>query len=122
MIISTCPIAWRNQYNLTHMTVLESPRTTLLDLENTEKVFVEKYNKKAKANKAKIATASKAGEACVPRKRAMLKSLGIPTPRNPHYQVLAIPICLSPQVFQITNYLAYRDFCSNTLHTTTTIE
>jgi hypothetical protein len=52
----------------------------------------------------------------------LLKSLGIPTPRNPHYQVLAIPICLSPHIFQITNYLAYHNFCSNTLHTTTTIE
>ncbi len=52
----------------------------------------------------------------------LLKSLGIPTPRNPHYQVLANSICLSPQIFQVTDYLAYRDFCSNTLHTTATIE
>ena len=40
----------------------------LLDLENTEKVFIEKYNKKTKANKAKVSTTSKAGEACMPRK------------------------------------------------------
>jgi hypothetical protein len=52
----------------------------------------------------------------------LLKSMGIPTPRNPHYQVLVIPICLSPHVFQITDYLADLDFCSNKLHTTTTIE
>jgi hypothetical protein len=38
------------------------------DLENIDKVFVGKYNKKAKAKKAKVATASKAGEACVSRK------------------------------------------------------
>ncbi len=36
------------------MTVLESPRTTLPDLEIIKKVFVEKYNKKAKANKARL--------------------------------------------------------------------
>jgi hypothetical protein len=52
----------------------------------------------------------------------VLKSLGIPTPRNPHYQVLAISICLSPHIFQVTDYLANLNFCSNTLHTTTTIE
>jgi hypothetical protein len=58
------------------------------------------------------------------RRRLMwlLKSLGIHTPRNPHYQVLAIPVCLSPQVSHLTKYLADHDFCSNTLHTTTTIE
>jgi hypothetical protein len=54
--------------------------------------------------------------------KGVLKSLGIPTPRNPRYQVLAIPICLSPHVFQVTDYLADLDFCSNTLHTLTTIE
>jgi hypothetical protein len=34
----------------------------LMDLENIEKLFVEKYNKKARANKAKAATASKTAE------------------------------------------------------------
>jgi hypothetical protein len=33
-------------------------------------VFVKKYNEKAKTNKAKVATVSKAGIAHVPRKRA----------------------------------------------------
>jgi hypothetical protein len=64
MIMGTCLIAWRSQYNLTHKTVPKFPRTMLLDLENTKKIFVENYNKKAKANKAKVATASKAGHAC----------------------------------------------------------
>ncbi len=63
--IVICPIAWRNQYNLTHMSIPEYPRTMLPDLENIKKVFVEKYNEKAKANKAKVATASKASEACL---------------------------------------------------------
>jgi hypothetical protein len=39
----------------------------LQDLENIEKLFVEKYNKKARANKAKAATAPKAE--CMPKKR-----------------------------------------------------
>ncbi len=38
-----------------------------MDLENIEKIFVEKYNKKARANKAKAATASKTAER-VPKK------------------------------------------------------
>jgi hypothetical protein len=41
----------------------------LIDLENIEKLFVEKYNEKARANKAKAATASKTAER-VPKKRA----------------------------------------------------
>ncbi len=40
-----------------------------MDLENIEKLFVEKYNKKARANKAKAATVSKTAER-VPKKRA----------------------------------------------------
>jgi hypothetical protein len=47
------------------MSIPEYPRTMLPDLENIKKVFVEKYNEKAKANKAKVATASKASEACL---------------------------------------------------------
>jgi hypothetical protein len=68
MIMATFPTAWRKQYNLTHKTIPGSPKNKLLDLENMEKVFVEKYNKKAKDNKAKVATASKDGEARMPRK------------------------------------------------------
>jgi hypothetical protein len=52
---------------LTHSTVPKSPRAMLMDLENIEKIFVEKYNKKARANKAKAATASKTAER-VPKK------------------------------------------------------
>ncbi len=47
IILSHLPVAWRNQYNLMHKTVPESPRTMLQDLKNIEKLFVEKYNKKA---------------------------------------------------------------------------
>ena len=67
IILSHLPVAWRHQYDLTHKTVPESPRVILLDLENIEKLFVERYNEKARANKAKAATALKPGEH-VPRK------------------------------------------------------
>jgi hypothetical protein len=56
IILSHLPVAWRNQYNLTHKTVPESPRAMLQDLENIKKLFIEKYNKKARANKAKAAS------------------------------------------------------------------
>jgi hypothetical protein len=48
MIMATCPIAWRNQFNLTHKTIPKSPRTMLPDLKNIKKVFIKKYNKKGK--------------------------------------------------------------------------
>ena len=41
----------------------------LLDLENMEKFFAKRYNEKAQANKAKAATATKAAELCMPKKR-----------------------------------------------------
>ncbi len=68
-ILSHLPVVWRNQYNLTHSTVSESPRAMLMDLENIKKLFVKKYNEKARANKAKAATASKMAEH-MPKKRA----------------------------------------------------
>jgi hypothetical protein len=67
IILSHLPVAWRNQYNLTHTIVPESPRAILLDLENLEKVFAERANEAARANKAKVAAAAKAGDH-VPRK------------------------------------------------------
>jgi hypothetical protein len=69
IILSHLPVAWRNQYNLTHKTVPESPRAMLQDLKNIEKLFIEKYNEKAQANKAKAATAPKTAEG-VPKKHA----------------------------------------------------
>jgi hypothetical protein len=67
IILSQLPVAWSNQSNLTHSTVPESPRAMLMDLKYIKKLFVEKYNEKARANKAKAATASKMAE-CVPKK------------------------------------------------------
>ncbi len=68
IILSHLPVAWMNQYDLTPKTIPESPRVMLLDLKNIEKMQVEKCNKKAKASKAKAATAS--AELHVPNKRA----------------------------------------------------
>jgi len=53
---------------VTHPIVPESPRAILLDLENLEKVFVEKSNEAAQANKAKVAAAAKMAGEHVPRK------------------------------------------------------
>jgi hypothetical protein len=65
-ILSHPPVAWRNQYNLTHTIVPESPRAILL--ENLEKVFAERSNEAARANKAKVAAAAKSAGDHVPRK------------------------------------------------------
>jgi hypothetical protein len=47
IILSHLPVVWKNQYDLTHKSVPELPRAMLQDLKNIEKLFVEKYNKKA---------------------------------------------------------------------------
>jgi hypothetical protein len=49
IILSSVPIAWQNQYSLTHSTVPEAQRTLLPDLESIEHVMLEKYNEKLKA-------------------------------------------------------------------------
>jgi hypothetical protein len=69
IILSHLPVAWRNQYNLTHSTVPESLRAMLMGLENIEKLFVKKYNEKARANKAKASIASKTAKR-MPKKHA----------------------------------------------------
>jgi len=68
IVLATCHIDWRNLYELNHTTVPESTRSMLHDLENIEKIFVEKNNEKAKANAAKAGTAPQKG-ASVPRKK-----------------------------------------------------
>jgi len=68
IILNHLPVAWRTQYSLTHNLVPESPRAILLDLENIEKLIVEKTNEAARANKAKVATALKGAGEHVPRK------------------------------------------------------
>jgi len=67
IVLSHLPVAWRTQYALTHELVPESPRAIQVDLENIEKLFIKKANEAARANKAKVAAATKADER-VPRK------------------------------------------------------
>jgi len=67
IVLSHLPVPWRNQYALTHALVPKSRRAILGDLENIEKLFAEKANEAARANKAKVAAAAKADER-VPRK------------------------------------------------------
>jgi hypothetical protein len=67
IVLTHLPAAWRAQYSLTHVLVPESPRAILNDLEKIEKLFAEKANEAARANKAKVAAAAKAVEQ-VPRK------------------------------------------------------
>ncbi len=68
IILNHLPVMWRNQYNVTHPIVSKSLRAILLDLENLEKVFVKKSNEAARANKAKVAAATKMAGEKVPRK------------------------------------------------------
>jgi len=67
ILLTHFPAAWRAQYALTHVLVPESLRAILNDLENIEKLFAEKANEAARANKAKVAAATKADDR-VPRK------------------------------------------------------
>jgi hypothetical protein len=53
---------------LTHTIVPKSPRAILFHLENLEKVFAERSNEAARANKAKVAAATKSAGDHVPRK------------------------------------------------------
>jgi hypothetical protein len=68
IILSHLPVAWRTQYALTHVLVPESPRAILGDLENIEKLFAERANEAARANKAKVAATAKLAGEQVPRK------------------------------------------------------
>ncbi len=81
IVLATCHIDWRNLYKLNHKTVPESTRSMLHDLERIEKVFVEKNNKKAKANVAKAGTDPQKG-ASVPHKKGKGGGSGRPTPKK----------------------------------------
>jgi hypothetical protein len=67
-VLKAIPTSWVNQYNLTHLTLLKSPRLLLPDLENIKHVMNKKHAESAKA-KGKDGTAS-AGAKSSPKKRA----------------------------------------------------
>ena len=84
IMLATCHTKWKNLYELNHKTVPESrTRSMLHDLENIEKVFVEKDNKKARANKAKPDTAPQKG-GHMPRKHGTGGGSGGPAPKKAH--------------------------------------
>ena len=43
VVLVALPLTWQNQYNLMHSTLPESPRVLLADLENIERVMLERY-------------------------------------------------------------------------------
>jgi len=81
IILNHLPVVWRTQYALAHTLVPESPRAILLDLENIEKLFAEKTNEAARANKDKVATAAKLANEQVSRKNTHGRG---PDKGNPH--------------------------------------
>ncbi len=58
IILAALPLSWQNQYNLTHSTVLESPRVLMPELENIERVMMEHYNGDKQKLKDKAVAAS----------------------------------------------------------------
>jgi len=68
IILNHLPVVWRTRYALTHTLVPESLRAILVDLENIEKLFTQKANEAARANKAKVAATAKLAGEQVPRK------------------------------------------------------
>ncbi len=83
IILATCPMEWRNQYAMNHKTVPKSARAMLYNLKNIEKVYVERANNKARANKAKASTAPKTGGQ-VPKKHGGEGSSKQPPPKKGH--------------------------------------
>jgi hypothetical protein len=82
ILLSTCPMDWRNQYGMNHKTVPELMRSMLLNLENIEKVFATKDGKKARSIKAKAGTAPKKVAFSVPKKHGKGGSSGGLAPKK----------------------------------------
>ncbi len=57
IVLNSVPVLWMNQYNMTHLTLHESPRALLPDLEAIELAMDEKHKAGLKA-KVKEASAS----------------------------------------------------------------
>jgi hypothetical protein len=56
IVLTTVPVSWLNQYNMTHQTLLSGTRALLQDLESIERVMDEKHGADLKA-KAKESSA-----------------------------------------------------------------
>jgi hypothetical protein len=82
IMLSTCPMDWRNQYKMNHKTDPESTRSMLLNLENIEKVFATKDGEKDRSIKAKAGTAPKKVAFSVPKKHGKGGGSGGPAPKE----------------------------------------
>ena len=58
IILAALPLSWQNQYNMTHSTVPESPRVLMPELENIERVMMERYNGDKQKSKDRAVAAS----------------------------------------------------------------
>ncbi len=74
IVLKAVPTSWVNQYNLTHSTLLKSPRLLLPDLENIKRMMNKKHTELAKA-RGKDGIAS-AGAKSSPKKRVSTGSSG----------------------------------------------
>jgi hypothetical protein len=79
IMLAALPLTWQNQYNLTHSTVPESPRALLADLENIERVMLERYGEKQRS-KDKVTTARP--EKGKPKRGASAEGLTIRVPKK----------------------------------------
>jgi hypothetical protein len=63
IVLNLVPVAWMNQYNMTHLTLPKSPRALLPDLEAIERIMDKKHQASlmAKANEASAASATAKG-------------------------------------------------------------
>jgi hypothetical protein len=82
IVLATCHVDWRNLYELNHTTVPESTRSMLHNLENIEKIFVEKNNEKVKAKAAKTGTAPQKGASVPPKTGKRGGVSGGPSPKR----------------------------------------
>ena len=62
ILLAAVPITWQNQYNLTHATVPDSPRQLLADLENIERVMMERKNERQRLKEKAVVAAPGKGK------------------------------------------------------------
>ena len=62
IILAALPLSWQNQYNMTHSTVPESPRVLMPELENIERVMMERYDSKNKSKDRAVAASPNKGK------------------------------------------------------------
>ena len=79
IVLKAVPTSWVNQYNLTHLTLPKSPRMLLPDLENIERVMLERYGKKQRSKDKAATTRPEKGK---PNKGASTGGSSIRVPKK----------------------------------------